>query len=443
MRAGDDFGAFGNAGDFIDVERRGVRQQQRAWFHYRVELAEHRLLGGHFLKNGFDCDISVGNIGIVQHRGDAGQTGVHVVLAKAAALHRRRIIIPNALHAAIQGLLRGFQDFHRNAEISEAHGDAAAHGAGADHGCRADFLDRGVGGNAGDILGFALAEESVPQAARFVGVFQFAEQVTLARQALQERQRGGRLNRQNAVIRCFLIAGAARDGFALGVENLRIDAGDAAVAAADLRQRANIGNALGHRDGGGQQIAIHNLIENTEAFRFIRRHVAARGDHVERDLHARQARQALGAPAARQNADQYFRQPDLGGAHRDAIIAAHRGFEPATQRIAMNGGHNRLGAGIELVGRAVPDRRPDAAFAELANIRAGDEAASGTDEHHGLHRGVSMGFFKARSDAFRHARAQRIHRRVVDGDDPDAVLDVQGDKIFRHSFLRAVWLRGS
>ena len=35
-----------------------------------------------------------------------------------------------------------------------------------------------------------------------------------------------------------------------------------------------------------------------------------------------------------------------------------------------------------------------------------------------------------RDDALGHPRAQRVHRRVVDGDDADAVFDVEAHQLF-------------
>ncbi len=101
-------------------------------------------------------------------------------------------------------------------------------------------------------------------------------------------------------------------------------------------------------------------------------------------LRTDQARQALRAAAARQDADQHFGQADLGARHGDAVVAGERVLEPAAERVAVDRRDDRLLA-------LRPARRPDArrcraagALAELADVRAGDEAAARADQHHRL-----------------------------------------------------------
>ena len=101
MCAGDDVRPFRDAGDFIDVERGGVGEQQGAGLHHRVELAEDGLLGSHFLKDGLNGDVGVGEIGIIQHRGDAGETVFHFILRQTATFDRGFVIGADAGHAAI------------------------------------------------------------------------------------------------------------------------------------------------------------------------------------------------------------------------------------------------------------------------------------------------------------------------------------------------------
>ena len=53
----------------------------------------------------------------------------------------------------------------------------------------------------------------------------------------------------------------------------------------------------------------------------------------------------------------------------------------------------------------------------MFDVGAGDEAPPGADQHEGFDGGVGIAALQAGDDAFRHAGAQRIDRRVVDGDD--------------------------
>ena len=64
-------------------------------------------------------------------------------------------------------------------------------------------------------------------------------------------------------------------------------------------------------------------------------------------------------------------------------------------------------------------RRPPA---ELADVGPGDKAAPGADQHHRLDRGIGVSLVDRRRDALRHPRRQRVHRRVVDRDDPDITV---------------------
>ena len=72
------------------------------------------------------------------------------------------------------------------------------------------------------------------------------------------------------------------------------------------------------------------------------------GDHLQRLLHADQARQPLGAAGAGQDAERDLRQPELAhvlGHH--AVVAAQRQLQPAAQRRAVDGRHDRLVARLD------------------------------------------------------------------------------------------------
>ena len=155
--------------------------------------------------------------------------------------------------------------------------------------------------------------------------------------------------------------------------------------------------------------------------RLLGRHMAARDDHVERRLRPDQPRQSLGPGAAREDADQHLRQPDLGARHGDAIVGGERQFEPAAQRIAVDCRDHRFLAGVEDLMRAATVDRRRPVGAEGADVGAGDKAAAGADQHHRADRRVGIAALDALDDALGHARRQRVDRRVVDRDDPDPV----------------------
>ena len=66
-------------------------------------------------------------------------------------------------------------------------------------------------------------------------------------------------------------------------------------------------------------------------------------------LHAHQARQALGASAAGQQAQLDLGQAEAGAAiiNHDAPVAAHRNFQPATQAQTVQDGDHRLAAAFQ------------------------------------------------------------------------------------------------
>ena len=59
MRAGDVAWAMCHRGKLVDVERRGVRQQQRARLHHLVQLGKDGLLDVHLFEHRLDDDVGV------------------------------------------------------------------------------------------------------------------------------------------------------------------------------------------------------------------------------------------------------------------------------------------------------------------------------------------------------------------------------------------------
>ena len=151
-------------------------------------------------------------------------------------------------------------------------------------------------------------------------------------------------------------------------------------------------------------------------------------DGVERVFGAGQARQALGAAGARQQTEVDFRQAEAGGGQRDAIVRAQRRFEATAQRRAMQRRHDQLGrilhGGDDVV--QVGARRR---LAELADIGAGDEGAAAADQHDGIDVRILGEGLDALLDAGADGGRQRIHRRIVDGEDSDAPLGGADDGV--------------
>jgi hypothetical protein len=157
--------------------------------------------------------------------------------------------------------------------------------------------------------------------------------------------------------------------------------------------------------------------------------------------HADQARQALRAAAARQDADEGFGQAQLGagviGHH--AVVAGQGDFKAAAQRQAVDGRRHRLAAGFQIAQRlveAVGDveerllgflfrlafQRAHAA-AQLAEVRAGAEGFLARGDHRALD-GVVIGDLLNEIAHLLHDRiGEDIHRHAgaVEGDEGDAV----------------------
>ena len=74
-----------------------------------------------------------------------------------------------------------------------------------------------------------------------------------------------------------------------------------------------------------------------------------------------------------------------------------------------------------------------ARLAELADVRARDEAAARADQHHRADVGIGVALLDGLDDAFAHAGSERVHRRIVDRDHADAVLDFESHHLgFTH-----------
>ena len=75
--------------------------------------------------------------------------------------------------------------------------------------------------------------------------------------------------------------------------------------------------------------------------------MAAGDDHVHGCLRADQARQALRAATAGQDADQYLGQADLRAFGGDSVMAGEGDFQPAAECVAVDRGDDGFAAGVE------------------------------------------------------------------------------------------------
>ena len=164
--------------------------------------------------------------------------------------------------------------------------------------------------------------------------------------------------------------------------------------------------------------AVDDAVDQAQVERFSGGDVLAAGDHLERPRHADQAGQALGAAAARQDAELDFRQAETRPRIGDPEVAGHRHLQSAAQRRAVDGCHERLGRLLD----HAPDLvrvRGQAWLAELADVGAGDERPAAADDDGGLHFGVVRYCRRRRREPLADVLAQRVDRRIVDPDRAD------------------------
>ena len=193
-----------------------------------------------------------------------------------------------------------------------------------------------------------------------------------------------------------------------------------------LRIGFHPGLGAGNRLRGGRKFVhdAHGLcLLGGEAF--------ALQDQRERSLHADEARQALGAAGAGQQADLGFRQAELQLRiiiRRNAVMAGERHFEAAAKGEAVQRHCYRFSAGLELAQRAIEREArvklfllqfvygflgllgAACAVAHLAEVSAGAEAACLAGREHETLDGVIGGnFLGDRDDVSDGLARQRVH----------------------------------
>ncbi|MGC4111412.1 MAG: hypothetical protein QM747_13510 [Nocardioides sp.] len=117
--------------DSVDIERRGVGGEDGALLRDLVELLEHFLLHLEILEHRLDDEVGLRRGELERGRDQRGAfrrvLGLHLALGRGAFVE-----LADRAHAAIERLLLGFDQRHRESGVRETHRDAAAHRAGAD-----------------------------------------------------------------------------------------------------------------------------------------------------------------------------------------------------------------------------------------------------------------------------------------------------------------------
>jgi len=176
-----------------------------------------------------------------------------------------------------------------------------------------------------------------------------------------------------------------------------------------------VGNAF-----GGDVVAGGDVVNEAQAQGLGRAHVAAAEHQVQRGLCADQAGCALRATGARQQAQLHFGQAQLGVCRGDARVGRQGHLQATAQRRAVDGGHDRLVAGLDGVAD-LGQPRVFRGLAELADVGAGDEGPAFAHDDDGVHGRVGLSQAQALHQALAHGPAQGVDRRVGDREHGDVL----------------------
>ncbi len=255
------------------------------------------------------------------------------------------------------------------------------------------------------------------QALALRAVQAFQKQFALTLEALLERQLDGRAHafddlggREQAA---RLLDAFKSDGVQLGQGRGLVGNGKVARAPgrhAARQQLVHIGQA-----GDQRVVALGQLVHQAGGQGCLGRQVLAAEHQLGRGLHAHQARRALRAAGAGQQAQIHLGQAQFGTGQGDTEMRGHGDFEPTAQGRAVDGGDHQLGARLHAI-EHIGQRGRHGRLAELADVGAGDEGLALADDEHGLERRVLLQLLHRRQQAGTHALAQGVDGRVVDAD---------------------------
>ncbi len=180
-----------------------------------------------------------------------------------------------------------------------------------------------------------------------------------------------------------------------------------------------------------RHVALDDLVDETVPQRVLRRYRIAREDHAERRLDADEARQALGAAGARNDAELDFRQAKARARRRDAKMAAECELETAAERGTVQRRKDRFGAGLDCFDHCDGGRLARR-LAEFRNVGAGYEGAPGASDHNGGDVGITRRPRYPVEEPDPDLVFHGIDRRIVDGDDGDTAISSHAHE-FRHA----------
>ncbi|MNZ66335.1 hypothetical protein D3C78_845560 [compost metagenome] len=425
MQADHVLRAAGEGGDLVDVEGRGVGSEDGAGLAYLVEGGEHLALDLHALEHRLDHQVGVGQVGVVEGAGQQGHALLDLLLGQLAALGADLVVLADLRQAAIQRLALLLEQHHRHADVGEVHGDAAAHGAGADHRDLADRAQRQGGVDAGHLAGLALGEEQVAQGLGLRRVHGLLEQLLLAGQADFQRLLAGDAYRLEGQVRgdlalplTALAGGVVDEEVGRQVGTRRGMRGGWLRRGTCQNQFAGEGAGLvQQRLGRGGQAVDQAQLEGA----FGAQRLAGK-DGFQSGFGADQARQALGAAGARQQAEGDFRHAQARLGLADAVAAGHGQLQAAAEGEAADRGDHRLGAAGQFDQQLGQGRGVEGGAAELGDVGAGAERQAAAVDDHGLDRRIGAGLAEGGLQLLAQGEAEGVDRGAAQPDQGQLVI---------------------
>ena len=455
-------------GEAGDRQGRGVGREHRLGRQRGLGLPGGLGLDLAVLEHRLDHQLAVLQRTEVRRRGDLGQHRVGPGLVETAALHQLAQLVGDVRLALVGGRLVAVDQHDVEAGLHRDGGDARAHQAGAEDAEPPVLLLRHALRPARELVGLLQAEEQRADHA-------------LGDRIAQQRHEIARLDLERGVERQLqALVDAAHDRLGRRIDAVGL-AGDHRVAADEglhagrtphlasrEARRLEAGpvprlhgarvdglgalSGIGRHDGllglrgqprlgaGEQFVGRHDLMDQAHAFGGLDRQVLALEQDRRGVHHADQARDALGAAAARQQAELDLGLADPGPrvGRGDAVVAGERDLEAAAQRGAVDRRHDRLTAGLlvaeqplqlaELLGEL--GRIRGVGVQEHLEIGAGDEIGLSGGDDDALHLVVLERRLERPGIGRDRALVQHVHGAVrhVPGDGGDAVtVDVVGD----------------
>lgn len=325
------------------------------------------------------------------------------------------VILADDRNAPVERFLFPLENRDGIARSQEVHRNAAAHRASAEDTDLPDGQDRRVRGNVVDFRRSPFGEEDMPQRSRLGPRNQAEEEIPFLPDALFIGQIDRRLDRLDTRLRRLEPLQAPHMGRSEFVEECAVRCDLPDPVRAPRRHRVTVTAHDRPREGDTgcfQPVFGDQLVDETDPLGPGGGNRGAGHDHRQGLGHADDTGQTLRTARTGKKTQLDLRQAQPRRAHGYAVVTAQRDLQPSAQGGAVNGGDDRLLAGLDRVdhlGEGGPDRR----LAEFGDVGTGEEGAPLAADHHGLDAVIagSLGHRIGQSRA--HRLAECVDRRIV------------------------------